>query len=1060
LTKELSFTVYCIIVFTEPGNLYMPREFSIFKIFELSGKTCLFSVFFLVVQNGIQNCIAQIPQTRVNIQLLGPEQGLPSRNIRCLAQDGRGFMWVATGQDLWRYDGYRFQNFTETLTRSIGSRTLINQVVTGPDGKIWVAHNNGFSIVDPMHLSCTTVDLSRDVKGVNSKQNLNIFFDKNKVTWVAIPRGRLIKINTDYIPEAVYTPPVNSSFPVSAESQVTLFFNDFQNNAYLFSENVFLDEISSKAQFTRRISLLSKELANMHFRVFSVVQQDAEGLNIYYRQRDSKKYAMRKYFFGKRTFGPLTDIVTPIAPQFVSPDKQGNIWFKSSKEIGFLNQKTNEFTDLTTRLKQKSGAHIFLFASMVSSDGSFWISCVDGLFKITLTDQIFRKYLSVPLEKPGDIGSSIRGITEDPSGKIWACSYGYMAYGEPNLLHQIDPVTSLSRHMNLKRPKNIPGDAVIPYKVLFTGDQVFAITDGTQFIKINPESESYYPVEFPFVSGRGFTSFYKLNGHTFWMGTWGGMAMIDTRDMKPVLLNEKVGRYIKNERVNYFMPWSGNRILVSTTNGLYVLNRDATVHEHYGQTAGDKIELPALQMFHTVWYERALWAASGQGLVRIDTVSQKTRLFTTEDGLPDNNIYAALPDERGNLWLSTNKGLSRFNTRTQKFHNYGIFDGLPHMEFNHGSYLKSRDGTLYFGGLNGIVAFDPARIDTSAKKEHALQLISYSKYASDRNITDTITSHLPGHKIIFEPDDRLFAFSFMSTDYHNTALNRFRYKLEGWNDERWHMFEDGNKLLFNSLPPGEYDLRVQVSVAGADWGAHEWSSPLLMRTPWYRSAWFFILSIVTVGLIFYAFYRYRLSQILKIQQIRNGISADMHDEIGGTLSSISFYSQALLMQMEKTEHQQVVRKIKENAQQVQEGLSDIVWSVKAGRDQVNDVFARMLYFGSGLAESKGFAFHFKTDTQLRNLKLDMQTRKNFYLIFKEAMNNAAKYAECDTVHTDISYALGKVKMVIHDNGKGFDNQFTRQGNGLTNMRQRAVQMKGRLTIQSIPGEGTVITLIF
>lgn len=1034
----------------------MQRVFSIFKLFELAGKTCLFSVFFLVAEN----CIAQLPQTRVTIQLLGPEQGLPSRNIRCLAQDGRGFIWVASGQELWRYDGYTFENFTQTLTRSIGGHTLINQIKTAPGGNIWILHNKGFSVVDAVHLTCISVDPLSKIKRLDSKQILNIFFDKNKNAWLAISRGRLIRINKNFRPVAVYMPPATPSSALEAQSQVTQYFNNLQNNGYVLSSNCFLDEIDSKAKFARRISLLSKELENDNFQVFSVIQQDMQGLQIYYRQGDSDKYLMRKYFFAKRAFGPLTQMLTPIAPQITAADNKGNVWFKSSKQIGFLNQKTDEFTDLTSRLKQKSGAYTYLFTSMLSSDGSFWLSCVDGLFKITLTEQIFRKFLSVPLDKQGDIGSSIRGITQDPSGAIWVCSYGYMANGKPNLLHQIDPLTGLSRHMNLERQKNMPGEEVIPYKVLFAGEQVYAVTDGTQFIKIDPESEKYYSVEFPFVSGRGFTSFYKLNDHTFWMGTWGGMAMIDTRELKPVLFNDKAGSYIKNERVNCFMPWSQNHVLVSTTNGLYVLNQDATIHEHYGQAATDKIKIAGLQIFHTVYYEHALWAASGQGLLRIDTLHRKSRIFTTEDGLPDNNIYAALPDERGNLWLSTNKGLSRFNTRTEKFQNYGISDGLPHMEFNHGSYLKSKDGTLYFGGLNGIVSFDPARIDTSSKKEHKLQLISYSKYASDRNRTDTISSHLPGDMIIFEPDDRLFAFSFMSTDYHNTALNRFRYKLEGWNDDRWHMFEDGNKLLFNSLPPGSYELKVQVSVAGADWGRYEWQTPLKVLAPWYRSVWFFILSIILIGVIFYAFYRYRLSQILKIQQIRNGISADMHDEIGGTLSSISFYSQALLMQMEKTEHQQVVQKIKENAQQVQEGLSDIVWSVKAGKDQISDVFVRMLDFGGGLAESKGFTFHFKTALQLRTLKLDMQNRKNLYLIFKESINNAAKYAECSSVYVTIEQSTGKVKMVISDNGKGFDGQLARQGNGLTNMRQRAVHMKGLLTIESTPGKGTVITLVF
>ncbi|WP_171037866.1 ligand-binding sensor domain-containing protein [Dyadobacter luticola] len=1017
-------------------------------------------LLFFICISIVSDCFAQEPQTRINIQLLGPEQGLPSRNTRCLAQDGRGFMWVATGGDLWRYDGYTFQNFTKILTRSIGRLTLINQMRTGPHGHIWVAHNNGISIIDPVNLTCQTIDPSRHLKGIKSRQNLDIFFDKNDNAWVAVPWGKLIKLNKNNVPVAAYIPPADSAKALSAESQVTRFFYDDQNRGYVFSELHYLDQITERATFTRRIDLLNADLKAKNFRVFSVVQSGTDGVMVYYEKEDRKKCLMRKYFFKGQTFGPLTNMDTPIAPEFLFPDNQGFVWYKSSEEIGFLNKKTGKFTDLTGRLTQKSGAKIYLFTSYLSLDGSFWISGADGLFKITLAEEVFWKYLSVALEKPADIGSSIRGMTEESSGMIWVCSYGFKVDGKPFLLHQIDPLLGRTRHMQLHGPKTNPGDNVIPYKILFADNQVYAVTDGTQFLKINPETEEYQPVEFPFVSGRGFTAFYKLNEQTFWVGTWGGMGMIDTKNLKPVLLNDKAGRYIKNERVNYFMPWSGNRILVSTINGLYVLNRDATIHEHYGQAAGDRIKLPALQIFHTVWHDKALWVSSGQGLVRVDTTNKTTRLFTTEDGLPDNNIYAALPDEQGNLWLSTNKGLSRFNTRTQRFHNYGVSDGLPHMEFNHGSYLKARDGRLYFGGLNGIVVIDPTRLDNREQKEHAPQLISYSKYDSEQNRTDTIITHLPGKRIVFGPGDRLFAFSFMSPDYHETALNRFRYKLEGWNDDSWHTFENGNKLLFNSLPPGEYNLSVEVSVAGADWSTLAWQAPIKVNAPWYRSIWFFVFILAAVGLISYLFYRYRLGQILHIQQIRNGISADMHDEIGSTLSSITFYSQALLMQMDKAEHQQVVQKIKENAQQVQEGLSDIVWSVKAGTDEIEDVFARMFHFGSSLAESKGIAFHFEPDPRLENRKLAMQVRKNLYLVFKEALNNAAKYAECSAVHVQIMQEENRVKMVIRDNGKGFDSSVGKRGNGITNMQQRAAQMHGHLKIESGKGEGTTITLVF
>ncbi|MCE7070102.1 histidine kinase [Dyadobacter sp. CY327] len=1005
-------------------------------------------------------CVAQAPQTRVNIQLLGPEQGLPSRNTRALAQDGRGFMWVATGQELWRYDGYSFQNFTDMLTRSIGSGTLINQIKTGPGGDIWVTHNIGVSIVDVLNLTCKTIKPSTALKSVDSKQHLDVFFDNDQNGWVSIPRGKLIKISKDLVPEALYMPPTHAGQASGVASQVTNLFLDGKGKQYAFSDGAFLDEIDDNAKLVKRTDLIGNDINLRPFRIFSVVQVSADTLLIYFEQKTGKHFRMLHYAFKTGHFGPITDTDAPIAPGIIYTDKGNYKWYKSSKEIGLLNQKTGQFTDLTTRLLQKSGADIYFFAACLSTDGSFWVAGVNGLIKVTLTEEIFRRYMSVPLEKTGDIGSSVRGITEDNSGKIWACSYGYNRDGLQYLLHQIDPVTHRSRHMQLHSQNRTMKNTVIPYKVLFTKNEVYAVTDGIEFLKIDPETEAYAEVDFPFVSGRGFTSFYKLNDSTFWTGTWGGMGIIGTRDMQPVLLNDKAGRYIKNVRVNNFMPWQKNRVLVSTTNGLYVLNADASIYEHYGQAAGDKIKLPALQIFHTTWFENALWAATGQGLIRIDVDSKQTRLFTTHDGLPDNNIYAALPDKRGNLWMSTNKGLSRFNTKTGKFHNYGISDGLPHLEFNHGSYLKSRDGTLYFGGLNGVVAFNPEELDSSAKKESALQLISYSKFDASRNKTDTIITHQTGQQIVFNPGDRLFAFAFMSSDYQNTSLNRFRYKLEGWGDDRWQMFEFGNKLLFNSLPPGDYMLKVQVSVGGADWSSQEWQSPIRVLTPWYQSVWFFILSLLGVGLLIYFFYQYRLRQIMDIQKIRNGISADMHDEIGSTLSSITFYSQALLMQIEKTEHQQVVRKIKENAQQVQEGLSDIVWSVKAGNDQIEDVFARMFEFGSTLAESKGFTFCFETDIQIQNLKLNMQTRKNLYLIFKEAMNNAAKYSNASTIDVFTMRESGHTKLTIHDNGRGFDPDFIRKGNGLANMHHRAAQMNGLLTIHSVIDEGTTITLVF
>ena len=170
---------------------------------------------------------------------------------------------------------------------------------------------------------------------------------------------------------------------------------------------------------------------------------------------------------------------------------------------------------------------------------------------------------------------------------------------------------------------------------------------------------------------------------------------------------------------------------------------------------------------------------------------------------------------------------------------------------------------------------------------------------------------------------------------------------------------------------------MQVAVAGSNWSKNEWTTSVTVNKPWYNEWWFYILSLVTVAGIVYAFYRYRISELIRIQNIRNRISADMHDEIGSTLSSVSFYSQALLMQTTDEKHRQVLERIKENAQHVQESLSDIIWSVKASMDEMENVFSRMQRFGSELLDSKNILFHFEVDEKMNHTKLDMAIQEKF-----------------------------------------------------------------------------------
>lgn len=1000
--------------------------------------------------------IGQTPP-KVNIQAIGPDQGLPNRNTRCVAQDGQGYLWITTGAVLWRYDGYTFQNYTHLISVNNQSVTFITDVQRSPDGSIWVAYNNGINVIDPVRLTSTLKDVSRFYpRQLGGSQIAKIHFVSDGTAWVGFSGNRLVRVTKEVKPLALFES--EPARPDKPKGFVVTIVEDKAGRFYLFSNNGDLEVIDKTGRPLRRINAQSDDLQRKGYTPSGEALQGDDKLLVYYNRPDTRASLIRTYSFEKDAFESEIANPYPVRPE-ITYSSGRFVWYKNEGQVGFVDTATGQFTDLSESLADKTGPRTFFFNACVGSDNTFWLCSSSALFKISITAPLFRQYLSLPLQKPSDVGTSMRGLLEDSAGTIWACSYGYNTNGVTYLLHKLVPNTGSVQHLNYQpRIKASLGPPIL-YKILFLGGRIYAATDGNALLTIDPKTLRYNMYGFPSITGNEFTFVYNINDTTLWMGCLSGMAMFNTKKRVPVLFNNMEGPYIKNTRVNYFMPWGKGHTLASTSNGLYVLNNDAKILAHYGN-ALDNIALPSQRIFYTVLAQARLWACSADGLICVDTAAKKTTLFTTGEGLPDNNIYAALPDNRGNLWLSTNNGLSCFNMQSHKVRNYGLADGLPSTEFNNASFLKARDGTLYFGGVNGVVAFDPAQIGYERQKEDSVQLILYSKYTSAGNRTDTVLGNVAAKKIVFNAGDRLFQFSFMSPDYRNTTQNRFRYRLEGFGDNEWHLFETGNKLLFNSLPPGDYTLRVQVSTAGRDWSEKEWSAGIEVNAPWYKTFWAYFFSLLCVTLLVYLFYRNRLKQILRIQQIRNRISADMHDEIGSTLSSITFYSQALLMQQQDEKQKQVIQKIKDNAQQVQEGLSDIIWSVRANLDEIENVFGRMFSFGTELLEPKGIVFHFSRDESLQHRKLTMTQRKNFYLVFKEAVNNAAKYADCATIWVRIAPDAHKTKMEIRDDGKGFDTLNGKQGNGLLNMRERAAQMGGGLTIQSAPGAGTTITLLF
>ncbi|TVP48104.1 MAG: histidine kinase [Mongoliibacter sp.] len=201
----------------------------------------------------------------------------------------------------------------------------------------------------------------------------------------------------------------------------------------------------------------------------------------------------------------------------------------------------------------------------------------------------------------------------------------------------------------------------------------------------------------------------------------------------------------------------------------------------------------------------------------------------------------------------------------------------------------------------------------------------------------------------------------------------------------------------------------------------------------------------------------RTKRLLEVEKLRNSIARDLHDDLGSTLSSIHILSQ-MALQKEGTPDKNLFSKINNQTANMMDKLSDIVWSIHPNNDTLEQLLSKMQEFVAEILEPKGITYQFEIGEGAAHIKLDLEKRRNLFLIFKEALNNAAKYAE--SKHLDIKLKMegGKLNLLIKDDGKGFDQEHIKKGNGLFNMQQRASMMGGNMVIESFPNMGTTIQL--
>ncbi len=202
----------------------------------------------------------------------------------------------------------------------------------------------------------------------------------------------------------------------------------------------------------------------------------------------------------------------------------------------------------------------------------------------------------------------------------------------------------------------------------------------------------------------------------------------------------------------------------------------------------------------------------------------------------------------------------------------------------------------------------------------------------------------------------------------------------------------------------------------------------------------------------------KLTQYLTEEKIRASIARDLHDEIGSTLTSINIISKIAIEQHNPDKVFDYLSRIKENSSTMMDAMSDMVWAINPENDSLNRMIIRLKEFCSEIFDPTGIAYFFDVDETLLNTRLTLGSRKDLYLILKEAVTNAAKYSGASRVLISFHDHTHSVRIKVEDNGVGMDTDLATSGNGLRNMRHRAAAIRSELVIESKKGEGTKVTV--
>lgn len=1010
--------------------------------------------------SGLPSFSQSFPYT---FQTWDAKNGLSSNYCNAVAQDANGYLYVGTNDGLYVFNGSNFNNVSYSSSSQLISEGNVEDVLVDAYNRIWFASiEYGVGLINLQQNSLRVQYFRPEAKAdpLQDTKVSKLCFDSQGSLWVGTRGKGLFKLDT-----------VTKKFTAITTENPNSIYNKYIRSLFLYKQDTLFVGLVNGLTI---INPLTNKANHLKFRLAS----------------------------GKRYLRPTVRKVLPVAnDSFLLATDRGTFCLKLSEQtlssIYTNDQQNMDFSKVVSNdIIRISENEIWIATEnegvLFYNTGShrFGYSYLIGTSKYTIPKNFVSRFYK---DKGGNIWiAQQNGLSLFQSGNIIFNSFSFSAKdffsgsflsnGDDLLCIKSNSIASINTNTGDVMVKNfvmpLPKNKV-PNCVIMCSPEEYMLFSDKNFFLLN--SKTLFSKKLPLLKDKIDTTFFRhfrviqcipdtLYGkkeYILLVKTAKGNILLNYNPDDGEL-TEYTPKNFKRGTLNYeytkiIKAGSGKYWISTLHNGLIYTEKKGVTIKYAATESKSTRKIPAGEITDFVITNgNNIWLLIyKKGLVRVPLHNREIKsydIFSEKEGLTENRLFNIIADKHNNLWITSNSALFFFRTQQKDFLRYSVSNGLGNIKFHVTEVVMTCAGNGYIGlsdKFSNITWFNPSKALSSSKPALVLDNIAVNNQLIN---VKQITKRL--HLL---HDENNITFWHDIIDFDKTIFYKTIYKLENF-DNRWNTASRNNGQNYIQLPPGNYVYRIKLQYADGSFSPEK-RVEFNIGTIWYKTWWFkCIISSLILGLLYLTVRSYinrklflqkkelELQNAVALERAR--ISTELHDDLGGGLSTIRILSES---NGHLNGHQQPgdnLNKISRHSKELLQKMTEIVWALNIKNDTLDQLLSYIRHQTVQTLDEAGIHFKILMPETIPPIMIDGNNRRHIMLLVKEAINNIIKHSQADFVEMRFSLNPDRqLEIMLQDNGKGIDDisSAMNHGNGLHTMSQHANSVGGVLKIEKNGG---------